>query len=59
MNREEYRTLADIKENWQPALQERTGAPMLLGGISVYFDFEWRHVIGHNRTAFRRGKSLA
>ena len=59
MNREEYRTLEDIKERWQLPLRERTGAPLLLGGIGVYFDFEWRQVIGHNRTAFRRGKSLA
>ena len=59
MNPEEYRTLADIRENWQPALLERTGAPTLLRGISVYFDFEWQSVIGHNRATFPGGKRLA
>lgn len=59
MNPEECRTLEDVKEHWPRPLQERTGAPTLLGGISVYFDFDWRAEIGHPRMTFLGGKRLA
>lgn len=59
MKQEEYGTLENIKANWRPRLHERTGAPTLLGGLYVYYDFDWHSVIGHNRAAFHKGKDLA
>lgn len=59
MNQDHYESLEDIKSKWQPKLHERAGAPTLLGGIDVYHDFDWYHVLGHNRAAFRNGKCLA
>ena len=59
MKQEKYGTLENIKANWRPRLREKTGAPTLLGGLDVYYDFDWHSVIGHNRAAFRKGKNLA
>ena len=59
MKQEEYGTLANIKASWRPRLREKIGAPTLLGGLDVYYDFDWHSVIGHNRAAFRKGKNLA
>jgi len=44
---------------WDQPLNHRRGADNLLGGIDVYFDFDWRTVFGHDRAVFPRGQSLA
>lgn len=52
-------TLAGVRDTWKPRLRKRTGGRTLLLGLDVYYDFRWRAVMSHGRTAFRYGKDLA
>ena len=52
-------TLQGILQEWHPPLRKRTGSPMRLAGLDVYYDFDWMDVIGHDRAAFRNGQDLA
>ncbi len=44
---------------WEPELKKRQGARHRLGGLDVYYDFDWRSVFRHNRSTFPNGQSLA
>ena len=44
---------------WERPLRFRRGAPRLLRGIAVFYDFRWRDYFTDNRTQFRNGKRLA
>jgi hypothetical protein len=44
---------------WDPPLRYRRGAPLLLRGIALFYDFPWRDYFIDNRTQFRNGKRLA
>jgi hypothetical protein len=56
-----FRPSAALTEEleWEPPLRFRRGAPRLLRGIAVFYDFRWRHYFTDNRTQFRNGKRLA
>lgn len=45
--------------DWDRPLSHRRGAYSRLGGLDVYYDFEWRMVFRHDRAIFPRGQSLA
>ena len=44
---------------WNPSLRRRPGSRRRLGGLEIYYDFDWKEVFRHNRSAFRNGQSLA
>jgi hypothetical protein len=44
---------------WEPQLHQRQGSRQRLGGLDVYYDFDWRTVFRHNRSTFPNGQSLA
>lgn len=44
---------------WDSPLKYRRGGRTFLGGIDIYYDFNWRKVVGHNRSQFRNGQALA
>lgn len=44
---------------WHRPLRRKTGSRTRLRKVRVYYDFQWRQVIGHNRSTFRHGQSLA
>lgn len=45
--------------DWDLPLQQRQGSRRRLGGLDVFFDFDWKDVFQHNRSAFPNGQSLA
>jgi hypothetical protein len=45
--------------DWEPTLQYRAGSAVNLDGIDVYYDFDWRQVVGHDRSQFVNGQCLA
>ncbi len=45
--------------DWDPPLQQRRGSQRRLGGLDVFFDFDWKEVFRHNRSVFPNGQSLA
>jgi hypothetical protein len=45
--------------NWQPRLRSRPGGQTRLGGIKLYYDFNWQEVFPNGRAQFRGGQSLA
>jgi hypothetical protein len=44
---------------WDRKLQNRPGGKSRLGGLEIYFDFDWLAMFGHDRAVFPRGQSLA
>lgn len=44
---------------WNRNLQERLGGWRHLGHLTVYYDFAWPDIFGHDRATFRFGQSLA
>jgi hypothetical protein len=44
---------------WDRPIRFRRGAPRLLRGIALFYDFQWSHYFTDNRTQFRNGKRLA
>ena len=44
---------------WERPLSQRRGASRRLGGIQVYYDFDWPSVFRHDRAVFPRGQSLS
>lgn len=44
---------------WSVELSHRKGAPSNMGGIDVFFDFDWDEVVGHPQTQFPFGQCLA
>lgn len=45
-------------ESWQPPLNTLRGSPTRLGGVKIYYDFDWRDVFPSRRLAFKGGQSL-
>jgi hypothetical protein len=45
--------------DWELPLRQRQGARQRLGGLDVYYDFDWPTVFRHNRSTFPNGQSLA
>ena len=52
-------TLDRIKREWDLPLRKRVGGKILLAGLDVYYDFDWKEEVGHGRATFRNGKKLA
>lgn len=44
---------------WDRPLEHRRGGGSRLGGLDIYYDFNWREVFRHDRAVFPRGQSLA
>jgi hypothetical protein len=44
---------------WDRPLQHRRGGKRRLGGLDIYYDFDWKEVFSHNRSVFPNGQSLA
>jgi hypothetical protein len=44
---------------WNTPLRHRKGARHRLGGLDIYYDFDWRKMFNHNRAIFPKGQSLA
>lgn len=44
---------------WDRPLVHRRGGGSRLGGLDIYYDFDWRTVFRHDRAVFPRGQSLA
>lgn len=44
---------------WHQKLYFRKGAPSLLSGIDIWYDFNWEAVVGHDRSTFPNGLKLA
>jgi hypothetical protein len=44
---------------WPSTLQHRRGGPRMLRGLHVFFDFDWRHVFGHDKGVFKKSHELA
>lgn len=44
---------------WDRPLEHRRGGVTRLGGLEIYYDFDWRSVFRHDRAVFPRGQSLA
>jgi hypothetical protein len=55
MNGQQVREILD----WDRPLRFRRGGGERLGGLSIFFDFDWRRIFKQNISAFPRGKSLA
>ena len=45
--------------DWNLPLRRKAGGRMLLAGLDIYHDFDWKQVFSHGRGAFRGGCSLA
>jgi Shedu protein SduA, C-terminal len=44
---------------WDRPLSHRRGSRTRLGGLDIYYDFDWKTLFRHNRAVFPKGKSLA
>lgn len=49
----------DVEIEWPVPLKSRQGGITLLGGVWIYYDFDWYDKLGHNRSVFPHCKSIA
>jgi hypothetical protein len=49
----------ELDLDWDLPLEHRIGSAKRLGGIDVYYEFEWRALFGDQRVQFRNGQCLA
>lgn len=52
-----WRRTRPMLDDWPVRLSQRSST-VRLDGIEVFYDFDWREVIGHDRSAFRNGQAL-
>jgi hypothetical protein len=45
--------------DWEVPLQHRRGGPTRLGGLDIYYDFEWSELFPNGRAQFKNGQCLA
>jgi hypothetical protein len=49
----------NVDFDWPTQLRHKRGAPSRLGGIDVFYDFDWAEFFRDGRMQFRNGKCLA